>query len=126
MYFSSDNPYFYCISPTNISDKFTIIRDLFRFLQPGLTSSATFDKKQCFSIANHKRIYKPFMDLIPNDWKHLLRSKTSQKSFLKTFYYNNKGTRKLKDFRKLSNKEIYFILQSNRTRYKNPFNFISW
>ena len=66
------------------------------------------------------------MDLIPNDWKHLLRSETSQKSFLKTFYYNNKGTRKLKDFRKLSNKEIYFILQSNRTRYKNPFNFISW
>ena len=24
------------------------------------------------------------------DWKHLLRTVTSQKSFLKTFYYNNK------------------------------------
>ena len=30
------------------------------------------------------------------DWKHLLRTKASQKSLLKTFSYNNKGTRKVK------------------------------
>ena len=29
--FSSDNLYFYCISPRNISDKFTIIRDFCKF-----------------------------------------------------------------------------------------------
>ena len=44
------------------------------------------------------------MDLIPNDWKHLLVTETSEKSLLKTFYYNNKGTRTVKDFQKLSNK----------------------
>ena len=42
--FSSDNTYFYCIPPRNISDKFTIVRDLCRFLQPGLISSTTFDE----------------------------------------------------------------------------------
>ena len=50
------------------------------------------------------------MDLIPNDWKHIIRNEISQKSFLKIFYYNNKSTRKVKNFQKLSNKEIYFIL----------------
>ena len=47
-------------------------------------------------------------------------------SLLKTFYYNSKGTRKGKDFQKLSNKEFYFILQSNSTKYNKPFKFISW
>ena len=56
------------------------------------------------------------MGSISNDWKQLLR---------KYFCYNNKVTRKVKDFHKLSNKEIYFTLQSNSTKYK-PFKFISW
>ena len=43
------------------------------------------------------------MGSIPNDWKHLPRTETSQKYFRKTFYYNNKVTKKLP---KLSNKEI--------------------
>ena len=30
--------------------------------------------------------------------------------------YPYKGTRKVKDFQKLSNKEIYFTLQSNSTK----------
>ena len=47
-----------------------------------------------------------------------------QKFLLKTFYYYNKSTRKVKDFQKLSNKEIYFILQSNSTKYKKLFKFI--
>ena len=41
--FSSDNPYFYCIPPSNTSEKFTIIRDLSRLPQPVLISSTTFD-----------------------------------------------------------------------------------
>ena len=53
--FSSDKPYFYSIPSRNISDKFTIIRDLCKFLQPGLISSATFRKKLDFPTTNHKR-----------------------------------------------------------------------
>ena len=60
------------------------------------------------------------------DWKHLLRTKLSQKSFLETFYNSNKGTRKVKDFQKLSDKGMYFILQSNITKYNKPFKFISF
>ena len=69
-------------------------------------------------------IYKLIKGSIPNDWKHLLRTETSQKSLLKIFCYNNKVTREVKDFQKLSNKEIYFTLQSNSTKYKKPFKFI--
>ena len=60
------------------------------------------------------------MDLITSDWKHVLRTETSKQFFLKTFYYNNKGTKKVKDFQKLSNKEIYFILRSNSTKQNKP------
>ena len=42
LHFSSDNPFFYCLPPQNISDKFTIIRDIYRFLQPGFISSVIF------------------------------------------------------------------------------------
>ena len=86
----------------------------------------TFDEKLGFPTGNHKMIYKFIKDLIKKDfigmdWKHLVRTKTSQKSLLKTFYYNNKGPRKVKHFQKLSNNEIYFILQSNSTKYEKPF-----
>ena len=37
--FNSHNPYFYCMPPNNISDKFTTVRDICRFLQPGFISS---------------------------------------------------------------------------------------
>ena len=60
------------------------------------------------------------MGLIPNE----LRAKISQKSLLKIFCYNNKVTTKVKDFQKLSNKEIYFNLQSNSARYNKPFKLI--
>ena len=65
------------------------------------------------------------MGLIPNDWKNLLKTKTFQKSLLNIFFYNNKVTRKVKDFLKLSNKEIYLSLQSNSAKYNKPFKFIS-
>ena len=60
------------------------------------------------------------MDLISSAWKHVLRTETSQKFLLKNIYYNNKGTKKVKDFQKLSNKEIYFILRSNSTKQNKP------
>ena len=45
----------------------------------------------------------------------------------KNFCYNNKVTsRKVKDFEKLSNKEIYSTLQFNSTKYNKPFKSISW
>ena len=40
------------------------------------------------------------------DWKHLIRIETSQKFLLKTFYYNNKDTKKVEDFQELCNKKI--------------------
>ena len=42
------------------------------------------------------------------------------------FCYNSKVTRKVKDFKKLSNKEIHLSLQSNSAKYNKPFKFISW
>ena len=60
------------------------------------------------------------------DWKHLLRTETVKKSLLKTFHCSNKGTRKAKDSQRLSNKESYFTLQFNSTKYNNPFKFIAW
>ena len=65
------------------------------------------------------------MGLILNDWKHLLRTETSQKSFLKVFCENKKVIRKVKDFQKLSNKDIYLSLQSNSAKYNKPFKFVS-
>ena len=49
------------------------------------------------------------MDLIPNDWKHLLRTEISQKIFLKAFYYNDKDTTKVKGFKQSF--QIHFILK---------------
>ena len=60
------------------------------------------------------------------DWKYLLRTETSQKFLLKAFYYNKKGTKKVKDIQKLSNKETYFIFQSNSTKCNKSFKFISF
>ena len=64
------------------------------------------------------------MGSVPDDWKHLLRTETSLKPLLKIFYCNNKVTKKVKNFQKLSNKEIYFTLQSNCTKYSKTFKLI--
>ena len=58
------------------------------------------------------------------DWKHLLRTETSQKFLLKTFYYNNKGNGKVKDFKDLSNKKFtssFNLLILNTTNLSNSF-----
>ena len=50
---------------------------------------------------------------------------SKEKSLLR--HYIPKGTRKVKDFQKLSNREIYYTLQSNSIKwYNKPFKFISW
>ena len=87
-----------------------------------MISSTTFDEKLGFPTANHSRIYKLVTDF---NLKHLLRTETSQKPLLKNCY-NNRGTGEVNDFQILSNKEIYFILQSNRTKYNKPSKVISW
>ena len=48
-----------------ISDKFTITRDLCRFLQPGLISSTIFRKKLDFPAVNHKRYINLLWDQFP-------------------------------------------------------------
>ena len=53
-------------------------------------------------------MYKLIIDLIPNDLKYLAAlTETAENPFLKTFYYNNKSIRKVKDFQKLSNRETF-------------------
>ena len=54
----SSNPYFYSIPPKNITDKFTIIRNVCIFLQPGLISYTRFEKKSPFSLFHGKFLYK--------------------------------------------------------------------
>ena len=103
-----------------------IIRDICKFLQSGLISSMRFEEKLGHTNLNPERIYLYIMDLICNDSEHIFRDKTSQKCLFKTFCYNNQGTRKIKDFLKLSYEEIYFTLQSNSTKYIKYFKFISW
>ena len=119
--------------PTQEYFKFTIIRDLCRFLQPGLTSSTIFHKNFTrFSYCQSFKIFKLIMGSIPNDWKHLLRTETSQKSLLKIFCYNNKVTWKVKDSQKLSKRNflhpsIKIVLNGttfNCTKYNKPFTFI--
>ena len=51
--------------------------------------------------------------------------KLLKNSLLKLFCYNNKVTRKVKDFQKLSNKEIY-LFQYNSAKYNKPFKFTLW
>ena len=58
------------------------------------------------------------------DSKHLFRTETSQKPVLKTFYYNNKGTRKVKDIQKLCNKKKnspFNLIVLNTTNLSNSF-----
>ena len=60
--------------------------------------------------------------MIPYDWSQLLQTETSQKSLLKTLYYNN---REVKDCQKLSNEK--FNLSFNLTLRENrPYLELLW
>ena len=54
-----------------------------------------------------------------------LELKLHKKCPLKSSYYKNRYTRKVKDRQKLSSKEIYFILKPNSTKYNKSLKFIS-
>ena len=69
--YNSDNPYFSCLPPQNISAKFFTIRDICRFLQPGLISSETFREKLDLPNINHNNTYKKTVELIPKNWLRL-------------------------------------------------------
>ena len=56
LHFHSDNPYFYCLPLQNISNKFTIIRDICRFLQLGFIPSVSFGEKLNLPNVNHNNI----------------------------------------------------------------------
>ena len=53
---NSDNPYFFSVPPKYIVDKFTINRDICRFLQPGFISSSSFEEKLNLPEENSNRI----------------------------------------------------------------------
>ena len=65
-----------------------------------------FEEKIGLSNVNHKIIYKLVLYLICNDWKQILRLEAPSKIILKTFYYKNKGTRKINEFPKPSKTSI--------------------
>ena len=93
------------------------ITDLCRCLQSCPIPSATFGEKLVFTGANHKRKYKflrtKFL-MIPNTYFKL---KSPKRKIPFKALYTYKGTGKEEEeFQKLSNKEIYFTLQSNSTK----------
>ena len=95
------------IGPSNVNHKiyklvlYLICNDWKQIIRPEAPSSMTFEEKIGPSNVNHK-IYKLVLYLICNDWKQILRLEAPSKIILKTFYYKNKGTRKIKEFPKPS------------------------
>ena len=98
------------------------VRKIYHYLRPFQISTTRFNllydilQETRFSYCQPYNIYKITLGSIPNNWKHLRRTETSQKSFIKTFCYNNKATKSLikslnsKRLPKLSNKEIYLTV----------------
>ena len=84
--FSSDKSHFYCIPPRDVQNKFSINRNLCRFpTKPNFLYDIWW--KTRFSYCQVQTLYglnsvkhKLNMDLIPNDWKQLIRTETSRKS----------------------------------------------
>ena len=105
--FSSNNSYYYRVLPKNITDKFTTIKDLCRFHQPGLFFYLRFEEKLFHTHHNSKIIYIYVMNLILNDWKHTIRKETFQKFLWKVLCFKNKCAAKIKNLQNLSNKEPF-------------------
>ena len=83
--FSSNNPYFFNIPTKNITDKFTMIRDLCQFFQPAFISY--------FNLLS----FPTNWIIVLNDWKRKIRKETSQKFPFKIFFFKSSVTRKIKD-----------------------------
>ena len=67
-----NSPYFYCIQPRDISDKFTIIRDLCAFLLQVKTPLRHFTRNQVLLLPTIKEYINLTIQtyIIPNNWKH--------------------------------------------------------
>ena len=92
----SPPPYPLCIPLKDISDKCNTIRDICTFLQPGFISPTSFKETLNLPNTNHIGTYKSIIELIRNDWIHLVKTKTSQQSLLKVFCFNHRSTKKKK------------------------------
>lgn len=77
---SSNNPCIYSITPKNITDKVTIIKDLCRFLQPDLVYYIRFEEKLGHTQLNSERISMHVVDLIPNVGSTILGKKLLNRS----------------------------------------------
>lgn len=77
---SSNNPCIYSITPKNITDKVTIIKDLCRFLQPDLVYYIRFEEKLGHTQLNSERISMHVVDLIPNVGSIILGKKLLNRS----------------------------------------------
>ena len=90
------------------------MRDLCICLKPCLISSTTFGEKLDFTTASYIKEYAnllwTFFLIIGNTQ---LKLKLFKRKISFKALYPYKGTRKVMGFQKLSNKEIYFTLQSN-------------
>ena len=71
--FGTTAVYFFCIPHKKITDQFTIIRIIRKFLLSGLISSMRSDEKLGHTNLNPEIIYLYIIDSIYNDWKHILR-----------------------------------------------------
>ena len=80
-------------------------------------SSSSFKEKLNCPKEDSNKIYRSIVELISNTWIQVLKNKTSQESLLKVFHFNDKGIRKIKNFQKLSDKDIYHTLQNNDDDY---------
>ena len=61
----------------------------------------SFEEKLGHTRLKPAAIYIYVMGLIPTDWKHKIKKESSQESLIKISCFNNKGTRKIKDFQKI-------------------------
>lgn len=77
---SSNNPCIYSITPKNITDKVTIIKDLCRFLQPDLVYYIRFEEKLGHTQLNSERISMHVVDLTPNVGSTILGKKLLNRS----------------------------------------------
>ena len=59
----------------------------------------SFEEKLSLPNANYNRIYKSIVELIPNDWIQLFKTKTSQQSLLKVFNLTTEAQKKFKIFK---------------------------
>ena len=71
-------------------------------------------------------IYKSIVELIPNDWIQLFKTKTSQQSLLKVFNLTTEAQKKLKIFKNFQIKKSTSLFNLITRIIINLLKFISW